>query len=151
MSNDLEAWIETYLSNKKDAGGAVSMFNLLSFKPDMKSEYLKYGAAFAQSAGSKFGGNAKIVGNVVHTPSQSTSGSKESAQIYDAGNDGWNEIALAHYPSILHFRAMLLDEEYQRVNQEHRVGSLRDTCILMTSEIEVEEMLGRGVGGGAKL
>ena len=127
LSDELNKWIETFVnSGAKEGKGAVSMFNLLAFNPGMKEEYLKYGAAFAKSIGSKHGGNAKIVGN------------------------DWDEIALAHYPSILHFRDMLASEDYQEVNHRHRVPSLRDTCILMTSEIAIEELMREGKGG-AKL
>ena len=114
------------------------MFNLLAFNTGMKDEYLKYGAAFAKSIGSRHGGNAKIVGNVV-----SVNGKE------DKGEEDWDEIALAHYPSIQHFRDMLTSDDYQEVNHRHRVGSLRDTCILMTSEIGIEEVFGKG--GAAKL
>jgi hypothetical protein len=139
LSDGLEAWIQDYTEEEsKKSQGAVSMFNLLAFNPGMKSEYLKYGAAFAKSIGSRHGGNAKIVGNVI-----------ANASSMDAGGDGWDEVALAHYPSIRHFRDMLLSEDYQEVNHKHRVGSLKDTCILMTSEIAIEEVW-RG-GGGAKL
>ena len=64
--------------------------------------------------------------------------------------EGWDEIALAHYPSIYHFADMLASEDYQAVNKRHRVGSLRDTFILCTSEIAVEDLVNRdgGVGGG---
>lgn len=112
----------------------------------MKSSYLKYGAAFAESIGSAHGGNAKIVGNVTHVNSVPVSSATESATAVGLGKDGqveegkWDEIALAHYPSILHFRDMLTSEEYQEVNQRYRVPSLRDTCILMTSEIAIEEI-----------
>lgn len=183
LSTELNEWIDAFVQSGGKAGkGAVSMLNLLAFKPGMKSEYLKYGAAFASSIGSAHGGNAKIVGNVTavngvaKAPPPTTTEKKlgiadaggvvnqqgEAAGggggvgIADAGgvvNKGaggggdWDEIALAHYPSIQHFRDMLASEEYQRVNQRHRVPSLRDTCILMTSEIVVEELL----GGGAKL
>jgi hypothetical protein len=142
LSAGLEAWIQDLIeSGGKEAKGAVSMFNLLAFKSNMKTEYLKYGAAFAESIGSRHGGNAKVVGNVVKPSSTAHSG--------DASGDGWDEIALAHYPSILHFREMLMSGDYQEVNHRYRVGSLRDTAILMTSEVGVEEMM-RG-GGGAKL
>jgi hypothetical protein len=138
LSKGLEEWIQNFIKEgSRGSQGAVSMFNLLAFNPDMKSEYLKYGAAFAKSIGSRHGGNAKIVGNVVSNDS-----------VKDAGADGWDEIALAHYPSIRHFRDMLVSEDYQKVNHKHRLGSLRDTCILMTSEIAIEEML---TGVGAKL
>lgn len=142
LSEGLEKWIQGLGGKEKES--AVSMFNLLAFNPGMKDEYLKYGAAFAKTIGSRHGGNAKIVGNVV----KSKDGGDEAE--WDASNDGWDEIALAHYPSIMHFREMLMSEDYQEVNHRHRVGSLRDTCILMTSEIEVEEV-GRGVEVGAKL
>jgi len=43
---------------------------------------------------------------------------------------------------------MLASEDYQAVNKRHRVGSLRDTFILCTSEIAVEELMS---GAGPKL
>jgi hypothetical protein len=145
LSSELNKWIETFTSTgSKKAAGAVSMFNLLAFNPGMKPEYLKYGAAFAKNIGSKHGGNAKIVGNVTHVNSQPVTKSDAvgaNGEV-DGGSDDWDEIALAHYPSILHFSDMLSSEGYQEVNKRHRVPSLKDTCILMTSEIAVEEMLG---------
>lgn len=134
LSADLNAWIDSFVQKPGKSGrGAVSMFNLLAFNAGMKEEYLKYGAAFAKSIGSRHGGNAKIVGNV-------TAVNGKEGKV-----DGeWDEIALAHYPSIEHFRDMLVAEDYQEVNHRHRVGSLKDTCILMTSEIAIEEVLGEG-------
>jgi len=75
---------------------------------------------FAETVESKHGGHAKIVGSVV-----SGQGKQES----------WDEIALAHYPSLRHFAAMLGSVDYQEVNKRYRVGSLRDTCVLCTMEI----------------
>jgi len=142
LSEGLDAWIDEFVKTSgPETTGAVSMFNLLAFNPGMKEEYLKYGKAFAETIGSRHGGDAKIVGNVVKPPS-SPSPSPE-----DASADGWDEIALAHYPSIQHFRDMLISEDYQEVNHRHRVPSLRDTCILMTSEVGIEGM----VKSGAKL
>jgi uncharacterized protein (DUF1330 family) len=134
LSAELDAWIDSFVhssSSSKVGKGAVSMFNLLAFHPGEKDSYLKYGAAFAKSIGSRHGGNAKIVGNVIGVNGK---GGREEGE--------WDEIALAHYPSIAHFRDMLASAEYQGVNHRYRVGSLRDTCILMTSEIAVEEMVG---------
>jgi len=105
------------------------MLNLLAFKEGMKGEYLKYGAEFAKSIGSKRGGNAKIVGTVVPQG--------------DDGGRGWDEIALAHYPSIWHFADMLASKDYQAVNKKHRVGSLRDTFILCTTELGLKEVVER--------
>lgn len=168
LSAELNAWINSFVQKSgKEGTGAVSMFNLLAFKPGLKSEYLKYGAAFANSIGARHGGNAKIVGNVTHVNGAAVHKSAEpqrnagvaagvdinrKGEVVDSGSGGdWDEIALAHYPSILHFRDMLMDGEYQEVNKKHRVPSLRDTSILMTSEIAVEELV-RGAGaGGAKL
>jgi hypothetical protein len=148
LSDDLDAWIQQFTRDGgKEGSGAVSMFNLLAFNEGMKEEYLKYGAAFADSIGSRHGGNAKIVGNVVAPTSPTPTGEG----IVDASKDGWHEIALAHYPSIRHFADMLKSEDYQEVNRRYRVGSLRDTAILMTNEVGIGGMMGGGVGGGAKL
>ena len=123
FTEDLHQWITSF--SKSSGRGAVSMLNLLAFKPGMKGEYLKYGKAFAESIGARRGGNAKIVGNVID---------KEQ---------GWDEIAVAHYPSILHFADMLASADYQEVNHRHRIPSLKDTYVLCTSEIALEDM---GIG-----
>jgi hypothetical protein len=117
--------------------GAVSMLNFLAFKEgkDHKESYQRYGKAFAERIGRKRGGTAKLVGNVVGDGKD---------------KDGWDEFALAHYPSIEHFVDMLGSEDYQEVNLRDRVPSLRDTCILCTSEIAVEEIMkeqGGSTGG----
>jgi hypothetical protein len=130
LSPELRTWIEDFAS--KEGRGAVSMLNLLAFKPGLKSEYLKYGAEFAKSVGLRRGGNAKIVGSVIHDGKG------------DDDGEGWDEIALAHYPSILHFADMLASADYQEVNHRYRVGSLRDTLILCTSELALGD--GKGVG-----
>jgi hypothetical protein len=52
-------------------------------------------------------------------------------------------MALAHYPSIHHFADMLASEDYQAVNQKFRVPSLKDTCILCTTELGIEN-IGKG-------
>ena len=138
LSRDLQSWI-TPFSKTKTGSSPLSMLNLLSFKPGMKPSYLKYGAAFAESIGSRRGGAAKLVGNVTSQKSATESGGK------------WDEFALASYPSILHFADMLASEDYQAVNLEHRVPSLGDTLILCTSEIEAEELMEGKGGRAAKL
>ena len=50
-----------------------------------------------------------------------------------------NQIALAHYPSLKHFADMIASEDYQDVNKRFRVPSLKDTCILCTSELDIEQ------------
>ena len=139
LSPELQSWVSSFTSsaNKNPEGsGAVSMLNLLSFKPNMKPSYLKYGAAFSSSVGIKHGGVAKIVGTVVDV-----NGHKKVEE-----DGGWDEVALAHYPSLKHFADMLGSNEYQEANSKWRVPALRDTFILCTSEIGVEEMMGNGNG-----
>lgn len=112
------------------------MLNLLSFKPGKKDEYLKYGASFASDVGRKRGGEAKLVGNILG----------------EGKEGGWDEMALAHYPSAKHFADLLASEDYQEVNGRWRVGSLRDTCILFCSEVGLDGFEGgKGGGGGVKL
>jgi hypothetical protein len=124
LSPGLQDWIKSF-SQTHTGRNAMSMLNLLAFLPDKHESYLTYGKAFAESIGSKRGGNAKIVGKVV--PKQGTDG-EDSA--------GWDEIALAHYPSINHFIDMLASDDYQEVNHKHRLPALFDTCILCTSELD---------------
>jgi len=123
LTNEMQEWIRTF--GKQEGRGAVSMLNLLAFKDGMKEEYLKYGKSFAESIGSRRGGDAKIVGTVIDV-SSSPPGVKE-----------WDEIAIAHYPSVYHFADMLASQDYQEVNHRHRVPSLKDTFILCTTELDL--------------
>jgi len=65
LSPALQTWIRSF-STTEAGSGAVSMLNLLSIFPEKKDSYMKYGAEFARSIGSRRGGNAKIVGSVIH-------------------------------------------------------------------------------------
>ncbi|KAK5090657.1 hypothetical protein LTR05_000832 [Lithohypha guttulata] len=132
LSSELQSWIGKTESSLP-VHGAVSMLNFLSFKPGMKSSYLKYGAAFAETIGAKRGGNAKLVGNIVHADAASSKKEEKEGV--------WHEFALAHYPSLLHFADMLASKDYQEVNQKYRVPALGDTCILCTSELEIEQIV----------
>ncbi|KAK4613796.1 hypothetical protein CLAFUW4_09157 [Fulvia fulva] len=126
LNDELLGWSRDF---KLGQDGAVSMLNLLSFKPGKEAHesYLRYGKAFAESIGAKRGGNAKVVGKVV--ADQGTANEDKY---------GWDEIAVAHYPSIRHFVDMLASEDYQKVNHESRLPALRDTCILCTTELDLE-------------
>lgn len=128
LSPELRSWMETF-GETRGGNEAVSMLNLLAFKKGMKGEYLKYGAEFAKSIGAKRGGNAKIVGSVIH----------EVESKREKDGEEWDEVALAHYPSIWHFADMLASDDYQAVNQKHRVPSLKDTFILCTTELNLED------------
>lgn len=124
FTKDTGAWINQW--DPDNTKGAVSMLNLLAFKPNMHEEYMKYGKAFAETIGRRRGGVAKVVGKV-------TGGDKGLTP----GEGGWDEIALAHYPSIRHFADMAASEDYQAVNHKNRLPALRDTCILCTSEVDL--------------
>lgn len=138
LSSDLRDWIRAFTNGGgREARGAVSMLNLLSFEPGKKDSYLEYGRAFAESVGSRHGGDAKIVGGVVPQQQHTTDGDGGSAP-REGDGEGWDEIALAQYPSILHFAGMLGDPGYQEVNHRYRLPALRDTAILMTSEVACE-------------
>ncbi|EPE25107.1 hypothetical protein GLAREA_11688 [Glarea lozoyensis ATCC 20868] len=132
LSSSLHKWVATF--GQAEGSGAVSMLNFLAFKPGKKEEYLKYGAEFAKSIGSKRGGDAKLVGTVI----RERSGGNEDRE--SKSEDAWDEMALAHYPSIHHFADMLASEDYQAVNQKFRVPSLKDTCILCTTELGIENL-----------
>lgn len=134
------SWLQAY--DPHGDKGAVSMLNLLAFHAGAAAhaEYMKYGKAFAESIGKRRGGNAKIVGKVVR--------GGENAGPEALNGEGWDEVALAHYPSVRHFADMAASEDYQEVNHRHRVGSLRDTCILMTSEVAFPGMKGLWDGIG---
>lgn len=143
LSPELREWIPTWQGNDnaRAGSGAVSMLNLLTFKPGMHSEYLKYGKAFGERIGKRRGGTAKLVGKIVPPAAggkAATSGS-EGAKIDQEGSRHWDEMALAHYPSIKHFEDMIASEDYQEVNHRSRVPSLMDTCILMTSELDLPD------------
>ncbi|OMP87099.1 hypothetical protein BK809_0007185 [Diplodia seriata] len=132
----------------KGRGGAVSMLNLLAFKDGMKAEYLKYGKAFAEDVGRKRGAVAKIVGTVVDDGGGKGVGVGEGEK---KKKRVWDEVALAHYPSIWHFADMLASEDYQAVNKRHRVGSLKDTFILCTTELGLPGDDGKESRAAAKL
>jgi hypothetical protein len=142
LSPELESWISSFNTHGGAEGrGAVSMLNLLSFNPGLKASYLKYGAAFADSIGSRHGGDAKIVGTVINVNGKGK----------EQGDGGWDEVALAHYPSIKHFAEMLGSADYQEANGKFRVPALRDTLILCTSEVGIEGLVGEGRREGSKL
>ncbi|KAL9109267.1 MAG: hypothetical protein Q9227_006022 [Pyrenula ochraceoflavens] len=124
LSPDLKSWVQDFASTSAGQG-PVSMLNLLAFhSAKAKESYLVYGKAFAERIGARRGGNAKLVGHVIEEGKQR----------------GWDEFALAHYPSIRHFEDMLASEDYQEVNLKYRVPSLKDTCILCTSEVDLPEI-----------
>ncbi|KAL4952157.1 hypothetical protein BDW69DRAFT_168317 [Aspergillus filifer] len=106
----------------------VTMLNLLHFHAQGgKQNYYKYGQGFNPVA-AKRGGSAKLVGNVIQPAGVPQERKPE---------DWWNEISIVHYPSIRHFCDMLAGEDYQEVNRKYRLGALKDTFLLCTTEFDV--------------
>ncbi|KAL5332407.1 hypothetical protein BJX70DRAFT_384221 [Aspergillus crustosus] len=129
--------------------GPVTMLNLLHFHhPGGKESYYQYGRAFTPVA-AKRGGNAKLVGNVIRPSSSSSDSDSRGTTNKPNEEDWWNEISIVHYPSLRHFCDMLAGEDYQDVNRRYRLGALRDTFLLCTTEFDLDE--GGGTEKGAKL
>ncbi|KAK2742617.1 hypothetical protein FQN55_007736 [Onygenales sp. PD_40] len=131
LSPDLVEFMDELLKSHR---GPVTMLNLLHFHAGGKAEYYKYGQGFVKVAG-KRGGDAKLVGNVVK-PAAGQSDSRGPSERPEG--DWWNEISIVHYPSIRHFCDMLAGQDYQEINAKHRLGALRDTFLLCTTEFDVE-------------
>ena len=106
------------------------MFNLLSYQPDQRENYFKYVAAFNESVGSKYGGEALFLGLGVEDWSCRAEETGE-----DEGN--WEDTALIHYPSIWHFAKMLDDDAYIDADRRYKKGVLRDNPILCCTEVKL--------------
>lgn len=120
--------LREWFSSASAPKSAPSMLNFLAVLPGKLDSYKAYGRAFAEDVGARRGGLAKIVGSVV-TPGDGTQAV-------------WDEIAVAHYPSVWHFADMTMGDDYQAVNKKHRVGALRGTAILCCDELDVEVLKG---------
>lgn len=118
-SPELVSWISDLPPSLQNH--PVSMLNLLAFNPGKKPQYQEYGREFSSRVGSAFGGRVKIAARVVEG---------------QAKEEGWDEIAFVHYPTLSHFAGMLGSAEYQAVNQEFRLGALKDTFILCVVEVD---------------
>lgn len=125
----LTAEISQWLASPTAPKTAPCMLNFLSFHPGKQESYKAYGQAFASDVGIRRGGIAKIVGSVPHKDSK-----KEECL--------WDEIAVAHYPTVWHFADMVASEDYQEVNARYRVGAIRGTAILCCNELDQDILKG---------
>ena len=119
LTPDLLSW----LAQPSTPRTPISMLNLLAFHEGKLESYKAYGKAFATEVGRRRGGVAKVVGTVLADDKQGQ-------------GRVWDEIAVAHYPSVLHFADMAASDDYQKVNKEHRIGALRGTTILCCDELD---------------
>lgn len=120
-SSELTSWIADLPESTQRH--PVSMLNLLAFNPGKKPQYQAYGREFSRRVGSAFGGRVKVAARVAEGQGR-------------AREEGWDEIAFVHYPTLSHFAGMSASEEYQAVNREHRLGALKDTFILCVVEVD---------------
>ncbi|KAI9935069.1 hypothetical protein MW887_000690 [Aspergillus wentii] len=120
LSPDLLAFMDELTQHHP---GPVTMLNLLHFHPNGKQSYFNYGQAFIPVAG-KRGGSAKLVGNVVKPKAghEAETESDSRGSIDRPESEWWNEISIVHYPSIRHFCDMLAGEDYQAINERHRLS-----------------------------
>ncbi|KAI1430185.1 hypothetical protein F5Y12DRAFT_6633 [Xylaria sp. FL1777] len=124
----------------------VSMLNLISFTAGGRPQYVKYGQEFSARVGARYGGRVKIVGKVTSS-GVGGRGNDDDAAAAAARQEGWDEIAFVHYPSIAHFASMSCDKDYQDVNHKYRLGALKDTFIICVLEVTDD---GEVVGGPKK-
>ena len=106
------------------------MFNLLAYRPDGGRErYFGYMQAFAESVGSRYGGEPIAITLGV---TDWTGRGRPQHQGVD-----WEDAALIYYPSIWHFAKMLDDSEYAEADFKYKQGSLRDGALLCCIEINI--------------
>lgn len=108
--------------------GSISMLNFVSYQPYpfAADSYQKYLDGVAAGPAKRFGIRTKYKGSV--TPS--------NRSVIVKGE--WDLVLMAQYPSLKHFVNMGFDPEYQELNQKYRMPALRDLCILMTTEDDLE-------------
>ncbi|KAE9362782.1 hypothetical protein N431DRAFT_475621 [Stipitochalara longipes BDJ] len=115
-----------FANSKLCPEGPISMLNLVSFQPfeSCRKSYAEYVDALKAGIGTRHGACLKVWGDA---------GVEEKGVVGE-----WEEVVLAGYSSLKHFADMLADEDYQDVNLRLRLPALRDTCILMTSEVKLD-------------
>lgn len=132
----LTTGLRRWLASPEAPKTAPSMLNFLAFRPGMSDSYKAYGRAIATDIGKRRGGVAKLVGIVPHD--QRGGGADTDQQLV------WDEVALAHYPTVWHFADMVLGQDYQAVNTRYRVDALRGTAILCCNELDKDVLDGLG-------
>ena len=115
--------------------GPVGMFNIIACQPGQRTRFYGYVAAFSESIGSRYGGEAQFLGAGVTDWSSRV---VEGAQVADPKANGsavWEDIALVWYPSIWHFGKLLDDSDYAEADRKFKVGVIHDNPILCCTEV----------------
>ena len=133
--------IQRWFASPEAPRTAPSMLNLLAMMPGRLDSYKAYGQAFAADVGARRGGVAKIMGTVPHDVAVGEDAPQQQV---------WDEVAVAHYPSVWHFADMVMGRDYQEVNARHRAGALRGTGILCCDELDREVLEGLGAARATK-
>ena len=112
LTSDLLSWAKDLPHH-----GPVHMLNLHAYSPGGRKKYMQYIQAFMEELGPKSGGVARFLGPI-------------------EGKE-WDDIALVEYPNLQYFMELLASEDYQKMDQKYKIGSLRDGGILCVTKIEL--------------
>lgn len=132
LPTDLKTFISSFGASYT---GPVNMFNIVACQPGQRMRFFGYIAAFTESIGSRYGGEAQFLGNGV---TDWFSRKAEGAEIADpkAGGSGvWEDVALVWYPSLWHFGKLLDDPDYADADRKYKVGVIHDNPILCCTEV----------------
>lgn len=131
---DLKSFMRTWGVSHR---GSVDMFNLLAYHSGQQARYFQYIAAFQASVGSRYGGDALLLGSPVTDWSSRVQEGFEAANPAAGGSEVWENVALVHYPSLWHFGKMLDDPEYAEVDRAYKQGALKDNPLICCTRIEL--------------
>lgn len=128
--------LKTFISKFGTAHtGPVGMFNIIACQPGQRSRFYGYVAAFSESIGSRYGGEAQYLGAGVTDWSSRKAEGAETADPNAGGSAVWEDIALVWYPSIWHFGKLLDDPDYAEADRKFKVGVIHDNPILCCTEV----------------
>ncbi|MGH1564419.1 DUF1330 domain-containing protein [Mumia sp. DW29H23] len=110
--------LKRYLA--EDAGGPVTMLNLLRFREGGRELYARYAAALDETFLPRYGGEVLYAGDGGTT------------LVAEEGQD-WDAVLLVRYPSREAFSRMVADEDYQQVTH-WRTEALEEAVLQATTE-----------------
>jgi hypothetical protein len=128
----IKDFISTFASSHP---GPVSMFNLVACLPGQRARFFGYIAAFGESVGSRYGGEAQLLGTGVTDWSSRKAKGAEVADPKAGGSGVWEDVALVWYPSLWHFSKLLDDSDYADADRTFKQGVLMDNPILCCREV----------------